>query len=64
MAPRFYALDKGAQKTAVVESATTTLVNPGVEIAVELTNIPDRAELFRLVEEIRNFMLEDQWPPA
>ncbi|MPZ58733.1 MAG: hypothetical protein GEU91_20020 [Rhizobiales bacterium] len=59
MAPRFYRLRLGEQKTDVVEHAETTLTGPGIEIAVDTANVPDRAELYRLIEEIRNAMLED-----
>lgn len=62
MAFRFYALKRGLPKTSVTEAGATQ-ADWAVEIKVEAAGV-STGEMNRLVEEIRNFLMEKFYPMA
>jgi hypothetical protein len=62
MASRFYALDLGGNEYEVAEGAATQ--SKTVEIVIDLDDNPTRADVFVAIENIRNYILRDVWPPA
>lgn len=62
MASRFYALDLGEDQTQVAEGDSTQ--EKTVEIAINLADGATREDVFVLIENIRNHILQDIWPPA
>lgn len=62
MASRFYALDLGENMTQVAEGSSTQ--SKTVEIAIDLADGANRQQVFEAIENIRNYILQDTWPPA
>jgi len=62
MASRFYALDIGQNMTQVVEGSSTG--SKTVEIAVDLSDNATREQVLVCIENIKNYILQDVWPPA
>jgi hypothetical protein len=62
MASRFYALDIGENMTQVVEGSSTG--SKTVEIAVDLDDNATREQVLVCIENIKNYILQDVWPPA
>lgn len=62
MASRFYALDIGENMTQVVEGSSTG--SKTVEIAVDLADNATREQVLVCIENIKNYILQDVWPPA
>lgn len=62
MASRFYALDLGEDQTQVAEGSSTQ--SKTVEIAIDLADGATREDVFVLIENIKNHILQDIWPPA
>lgn len=62
MASRYYALDLGENMTQVAEGSSTQ--SKTVEIAIDLADGANRQQVFEAIENIRNYILQDSWPPA
>jgi hypothetical protein len=62
MASRFYALDIGENQTQVVEGSSTG--SKTVEVVVDLDDNATREQVLICIENIRNYILQDSWPPA
>lgn len=62
MASRYYALDLGQNMTQVAEGSSTQ--SKTVEIAIDLADGANRQQVFEAIENIRNYILQDTWPPA
>lgn len=62
MASRFYALDIGGNQTQVVEGSSTG--SKTVEVVVDLADNATREQVLICIENIRNYILQDSWPPA
>jgi hypothetical protein len=62
MASRYYALDLGENMTQVAEGSSTQ--SKTVEIAIDLAGGANRQQVFEAIENIRNYILQDTWPPA
>lgn len=63
MASRYYALAVGGHLTDVAEGSSTQ--SKDVEIAIDLsTNSPTRIQVLNAIETIKNFITQDNWPPA
>lgn len=62
MASRYYALDLGENMTQVAEGSSTQ--SKTVEIAIDLADGANRQQVFEAIENIRNYILQDIWPPA
>lgn len=62
MASRFYALDIGLPQTDVAEGSSTQ--SKTVEVAVDLADSATRDQVLVALENIKNYILQDVWPPA
>lgn len=64
MTDRFYSASLGQDKTAVVETATTTAgASVEVRITYDATGLT-KGEALKLLEQIEYRITEDTWPPA
>lgn len=58
----YYGINKGANEyTAVVGTSTNST---DVEIVVNSTNVTDRQSLKVALENLLNFIIRSNWPPA
>lgn len=62
MADRFYGLDRGDVKNDISEDSSSPTKD--VEVAVDLAIGMDKSEVLILLDEIKAYILENQWPPA
>lgn len=62
MASRFYALDIGEHADEVAEGSSTQ--SKTVEVAVDLADGATREQVLVTLDEIKQYILEDSWPPA
>lgn len=62
MASRYYALDIGDNEYEVSEGASTQ--SKTVEIAVDLADSATREQVIVAIDNIKNYILRDIWPPA
>jgi len=62
MASRFYALEIGDNEYEVAEGASTQ--SKTVEVAVNLDDNATRDQVLVALENIKNYILRDAWPPA
>ena len=67
MAERYYGLDLGQTKNQVTEGTSTT-ATLDVEVRIDLAGVTadgtGRMQVIEMIENIKQFILEDQWPPA
>jgi hypothetical protein len=62
MASRYYALDIGQNEYEVAEDSSTQ--SKTVEVAVDLADNATRDQVLVALDNIRNYILRDVWPPA
>lgn len=62
MASRYYALDLGGSIVDVAEGSSTQ--SKTVEVAIDLADGASRQEVFNALENIKNYILQDIYPPA
>jgi hypothetical protein len=62
MASRYYALEIGLPQTDVAEGSSTQ--SKTVEVAVNLADSATRDQVLVALENIKNYILQDVWPPA
>lgn len=62
MASRYYALDLGGSIVDVAEGSSTQ--SKTVEVAIDLADGATRQEVFNALENIKNYILQDIYPPA
>jgi hypothetical protein len=62
MASHFYALDVGENEYQVVDGASTQ--SKTVEIVVELADNATRDQVLVAIDNIKNYILRDIYPPA
>jgi hypothetical protein len=62
MASRYYALDIGLPQTDVAKGSSTQ--SKTVEVAVDLADSATRDQVLVALENIKNYILQDVWPPA
>lgn len=62
MASRYYALDIGDNMTEVVEGSSTG--SKTVEVVIDLADLATRDQVIVALENIKNYILQDAWPPA
>jgi len=62
MASRYYALEIGDNEYEVAEGASTQ--SKTVEIAINLDDSATRAQVLVAIDNIKNYILRDIWPPA
>jgi hypothetical protein len=62
MASRYYALEIGDNEYEVAEGASTQ--SKTVEIAIDLADNATREQVLVAIDNIKNYILRDIWPPA
>ena len=62
MASRYYALEIGDNEYEVAEGASTQ--SKTVEIAINLDDSATREQVLVAIDNIKNYILRDIWPPA
>jgi len=62
MASRYYALEIGDNEYEVAEGASTQ--SKTVEIAINLADNATREQVLVAIDNIKNYILRDIWPPA
>lgn len=62
MAKRYYGLDIGGELAEVSEGSSTT--SKGVEISFDITAGVTRQEVLNAIENIKNAIIQDIYPPA
>lgn len=62
MASHYYALDIGENEYQVVDGSATQ--SKTVEIAVDLADSATRDQVLVAIDNIKNFILRDIYPPA
>lgn len=62
MANRYYGVDRGGEKKDITEDSSTT--SKDVEVVIDLSPGMDRAEALIMLEYIKQYIMEDTWPPA
>jgi hypothetical protein len=62
MASRYYALDIGDNEYEVAEGSSTQ--SKTVEVAVDLADDATREQVLVALDNIKNYILRDVWPPA
>lgn len=62
MASRYYALDIGQNEYQVAEGSSTQ--SKTVEVAVDLADSATRDQVLVALDNIKNYILRDSWPPA
>lgn len=62
MADRFYGVNRGGVKKDITEAASTTSLD--VEVRFEILAGQSRQEIIDALEYIRQYIMEDTWPPA
>lgn len=67
MAERYYGLNRGETKASVVEGSSSTATTD-VEVRIDLAGIASdnqgRNEVLQMLENIKQAIMEDAWPPA
>lgn len=62
MASRFYGLNRGQTEFQVTEGSATGSTD--VEVRVDLTKSLDKNDVLVKLQEICNWILKGNWPPA
>ncbi len=62
MAHRYWGINQGDQQEAVVEQASSPSKN--VEVNVDLSIGMSREDVLISLDQIRNIIIKDPWPPA
>lgn len=62
MASRYFALNRGQQKTDITQGSSTQ--SKSLEVAVNLADNMEKHEVLEELENIRLYILENIWPPA
>lgn len=63
MANRYFGLDRGETKTDTTEGSSSTATTD-VEIRVDLAASMGRREVLIAIDELKQYILEADWPPA
>ena len=63
MANRYWGLDRGEHKVDVTEGSSSTATTD-VEVRYDIASSMDKSEVLIALEEIKNYIIENQWPPA
>jgi hypothetical protein len=62
MARRFYGINKGQDYTKVAEASSTGSQN--VEVNVDLAVPQDKGAILLQLDQIKQYILSHNWPPA
>jgi hypothetical protein len=62
MASRYYGCERGGKSDSVTDGSSST--SKTVEVVVDLADGANRNEVIEALENIKNYILADQWPPA
>lgn len=62
MAKHFFGIDKGNKFTSVSDSTSTT--SKDIEVTVELTSDATKEQVIVALQNLRDYILQNSWPPA
>lgn len=62
MADRIYGLDRGQHEFDVSEGSVSPA--KGVEVVVDLAVSLQKSEVLQLLDQIKNYIIKGNWPPA
>jgi hypothetical protein len=62
MAKHYFGINRGNKPTTVTEGTASTTKD--IEVTVELTAGADREDVLVGLENIKNAILQNKWPPA
>jgi len=62
MAKHFFGIDKGNKFTSVTDSTSTT--SKDIEVTVELTSDATKEQVIVALQNLRDYILQNSWPPA
>lgn len=64
MAQRQYDITVGQDKLSLTEAAGSSIGSSAVRVTIDDTNVTSKADVFVLLEAVKQRILEDTWPPA
>ena len=64
MATRIYGLSRGETKKDVTEGVGAAVAADSIELTVDLAASLDRQDVLRALDTLKQYILEDTWPPA
>ena len=64
MATRRYGISQDEAHYEVTEAVGLATVGDPIEVTVDLAVIASKEEALRLVDQIRMFIVQSDWPPA
>jgi NACalpha-BTF3-like transcription factor len=62
MAKHFFGINKGNKFTTVTDATSTT--SKDIELTVELTSDASREQVIVALQNLRDYILQNSWPPA
>lgn len=62
MASEYFGIDLGGAISDIEQDSSTNSTD--IELAVDLTNSPTREQVIVALQNIRDYLLQIDWPPA
>lgn len=62
MASRYFGIEKGEKFTSITEDSSTT--GKTIEVVVDLADGASREQVLVGLENLKNYILQSNWPPA
>lgn len=64
MATRLYGISRGENMNAVVSGVGSATSADNVEVTIDLAANMQKSEVLDSLEKIKNYIVNNQWPPA
>lgn len=64
MATRLYGISRGENMNGVVSGVGSATSADNVEITIDLAANMQKSEVLDSIEKIKNYIFNNQWPPA
>lgn len=64
MATRRYGISKGETEDAIVEAVGAAVAADSIELTIDLAANYEKADVIIKLQELANYILEHNWPPA
>lgn len=64
MATRRYGLSRGETEFQVLEGVGAAVASDDIEVTIDLSKNLDKNDVLIKLEEISNYILKGNWPPA